>query len=119
MYFVANILTYLDRRSETKHEAIKFDIPSFFGNRIRFIDQLKIVRDSNLRLVERDKDISCPRSAVKTIIHKASDVVRKVAWDPIWCLVIVGDRNAPLKAEYIGLLRKMQILEPLLTTASV
>ena len=102
VFFGAKLLAYFERRSETRHQALKFDISSFSGEKTRFIDQFEIVGDSNLGLVNREKDISCARWAVVTTIYKASEAVRKVARDPTWCLVIVGDKKTPSKAEYIA-----------------
>ena len=102
MFFVAKIFIYLDRRLYTRNQTLKFDIPSFSGERIRFFEQFTVAGDSKLRLVNRDKNISCVWWAVVTTIFKASEAVRKVARDPTWCLVIVGDKKTPPKSEYMA-----------------
>ena len=98
----AHFVQYFGRREESKHQTLKFDIPSFSGQKVRLVDEVKFAQDSKLGIVNLDKDISCENWAVVTTIYKASDSVRHVARDPVWCLVIVGDKNAPSKADYMA-----------------
>ena len=102
VYFVVNVLLYFGRKAGRENETLKFDIPSFSGEKIRLVDSVILTGDSNLGLVNKDKDTYCAKWAVVTTIYKASDSVRHVARDPIWCLVIVGDKNSPSKAEYMA-----------------
>ena len=52
-------------------------------------------------LVNITRNCFCKNWAVVTTIFSASDAVRKVAQDPVWCLVIVADMKTPNKNDYI------------------
>ena len=99
---VANLQQYFGRKTDMKKQTLKFDVPLFSGEKIRLVDQIILDGDSSIGLVNKDKDTYCAKWAVVTTIYKASDSVRHVARDPIWCLVIVGDKNSPSKFEYMA-----------------
>ena len=101
MFFVAKVFVHQNRKIDTRKQAFNVDVPAFAAKQIRFIEQLTFAEDSNLELINMDTNISCERWAVVTTIYKASAAVRKVARDPAWCLVVIGDKNSPEKAEYM------------------
>ena len=82
-------------------QASKLGVSVFSGKRNRIRQQSSFTKDSNMELVNMNTNISCERWAVVTTVFKASDAVRKVACDPAWCLVVVGDMNSPEKDEYM------------------
>ena len=100
MFFVAKVFVHQNRKIDTSKQAFNVDVPAFAAKRIRLIEQLTFAEDSNLELINMDTNISCERWAVVTTIFKASAAVRKVARDPAGCLVVIGDKNSPEKAEY-------------------
>ena len=57
---------------------------------------------NNIPLVRLDTTVPCQQWAVVTTIFVPSDSVRKVAQDPNWCLVIVGDKKTSSKQSYMS-----------------
>ena len=53
-------------------------------------------------LARLETNLSCQQWAVVTTIFVPSDSVRKVAENPNWCLVIVGDKKTPSKQSYMS-----------------
>ena len=65
-------------------------------------NDIQYFKTQDIPLVRLDTTVPCQQWAVVTTIFVPSDSVKKVAQDPNWCLVIVGDRKTPSKQSYMS-----------------
>ena len=89
---------------ESKVDILKYTGSSFSGAKFRDWKDIGTskLNISKLPLINIDDSLSCERWAVVTTIFGPSDSVKKVAQDPAWCLVIVGDKKTPSSTVYLN-----------------